>query len=310
MRILLLGCTGYIGRELVPRLLADGHIATLVGRKDLIGFTEGQTSGKLAYLKIDPSNADSWNEGPLLKALEDSDAVVNFVGEPIAEKRWTTAHCEELVRSRVATTTFLVNAMMRVRKVPKTLVNASAIGYYGTSFDCKFTENSLSGNDFLGHLCRNWEEVANTKPRRTRLVILRLGIVLSGDGGALAKMLPVFRAGLGGPIGSGKQWMSWIHRTDLCELVTRALVEKPFAGVFNAVAPEAVLMTTFAETLGNALGRPAILPVPGPILKLILGDGAKVVLEGQQVVSERLESLGFRFKFPCLKEAISDSLNK
>ncbi|WP_320673544.1 TIGR01777 family oxidoreductase [Prochlorococcus sp. MIT 1341] len=304
MRLLLLGCTGFIGRELVPRLLEDGHTGILVSRKEAPGFASKENSDKLVNLRIDPSKPINWEKDSLLRGLEESDGVINLVGEPIAEKRWTPSHCRELFGSRIETTRSLVEAMAKVKSIPKVLVNASAVGYYGTSLESKFTESSPPGDDFLGRLCVGWEDAASLKPRRTRLVIPRLGIVLGADGGALAKMLPVFRAGFGGPIGTGLQWMSWIHRTDLCELISQALVKRSWKGVINAVAPETVSMSTFASTLGQSLGRPAILPVPSPILKLLLGDGAKVVLEGQNVVSERLEKLGFRFEFPSLKEAI------
>ena len=138
---------------------------------------------------------------------------------------------------------------------------------------------------------------------------MRLGIVLESDGGALRKMLPIFRAGFGGPIGSGLQWMSWIHRTDLCELIKKAVEEQSWRGVFNAVAPKPVSMATFASTLGKTLSRPSLLPIPGPILKALLGDGARVVLEGQFVSSERLEKMGFTFLYPELREAFNASLN-
>ena len=172
---------------------------------------------------------------------------------------------------------------------PKVIVNGSAIGFYGTSLTQEFNENSQSGKDFLANLCNKWEEVANEKPFFSRLVIFRIGIVLEAEGGALGKMLPIFKIGLGGPIGDGNQWMSWIHRSDLCGLIIKALVDKQFSGVYNAVAPEPVLMKYFSKTLGRCLKRPDLLPVPGTILKLLLGDGAKLVLEGQKVISIKLQ---------------------
>ena len=187
---------------------------------------------------------------------------------------------------------------------PKVIVNGSAIGFYGTSLTKEFNENSNCGNDFLANLCEKWEEVAKEKPFFSRLVIFRIGIVLEAEGGALGKMLPIFKIGLGGPIGDGKQWMSWIHRTDLCSLIINALVDKQFSGVFNAVAPEPVLMKDFSKTLGKCLNRPNLLPVPGTILKLLLGDGAKLVLEGQKVLSIKLQENLYKFKYPLLEKAI------
>ena len=188
---------------------------------------------------------------------------------------------------------------------PKVIINGSAIGYYGTSLSDEFTENSIGGKDFLANLCKQWEAVASEKPFFSRLIIFRIGIVLEADGGALGKMLPVFKIGLGGPIGDGMQWMSWIHRSDLCALITKALVDKKYSGVFNAVAPKPVLMKNFSQTLGKCLNRPNLLPVPGAVLKILLGDGAKVVLEGQKVISSKLNN--FNFKYPLLENAISAS---
>jgi len=185
------------------------------------------------------------------------------------------------------------------------LVNASAIGYYGTSREACFKESSANGSDFLASLCERWEEAAAAVPSATRLVTVRIGIVIAAGGGALGKMLPVFRAGFGGPIGSGQQWMSWIHRSDLCALIQRGLEDVSWTGVINGVAPQPVSMKAFARELGRSLGRPSLLPVPGPVLQVLLGDGARVVLEGQQVQSERLESLGFSFRYPDLSSALA-----
>jgi uncharacterized protein (TIGR01777 family) len=184
-------------------------------------------------------------------------------------------------------------------------VNASAIGYYGTSATQRFVESSPSGDDFLASLCRRWEQAALAVPDTTRAVTVRIGIVVAPDGGALGKMLPVFRAGFGGPIGSGRQWMSWIHRSDLCALILRALEDPNWAGAVNAVAPQPVSMSEFCRELGRSLGRPSLLPVPAPVLQVLLGDGATVVLEGQQVGSERLETLGFSFRYPDLPSALA-----
>ena len=173
----------------------------------------------------------------------------------------------------------------------KVLINASAIGFYGSHPQTEFTEENIQGDDFLANLCKEWESIAKNKPRATRLLIVRIGIVLAKDGGALGKMLPIFRAGLGGPIGDGKQWMSWIHRTDLCNLINESVKNSAWSGVVNGVAPNPVRMNEFSNSLGQVLGRPSLFAVPGPILKLILGDGARVVLEGQNVKPQRLNKL-------------------
>jgi uncharacterized protein (TIGR01777 family) len=302
LKLLLLGCSGFVGRELVPYLLQLGHAITLVSRQPqpfpaLVGE-------RLNVLRLNPADPESWQHDGLDAALAAADGVVNLAGEPIAEKRWTPVHRQLLLDSRVRTTELLVKAMAALPEPPKVLVNGSAVGFYGTSETARFTEASASGSDFLAEICRAWEAAADQAPAGCRVVKLRIGIVLGPDGGALGKMLPVFRTGFGGPVGSGKQWMSWIHRTDLCRLIAEALEDPAFSGIYNAVAPTPTTMGGFALALGKALGRPSLLPVPGPILQLLLGDGAQVVLEGQQVVPERLTAQGFQFHYGDLSAAL------
>ena len=302
MRLLLIGCTGFIGSELVPKLLASGNDLTIISRKELPRWCNPFENKKILHIRTDPSKSESWTDKKLIQALESTDGVINLAGEPIAEKRWTTAHCHTLKQSRCGTTQYLIKAMSNLKKAPKFLLNASAIGYYGTSQNTSFTEESCAGDDFLAKLCQEWETLAKEKPRSTRLVLMRIGIVLEANGGALGKMLPVFRAGFGGPIGNGKQWMSWIHRSDLCKIIEKSISYTKWEGIINAVAPNPVLMSDFSDTLGRTLGRPSLLPVPGPLLKLLLGDGAKVVLEGQRVISKQLNA--FEFEYPELQEAL------
>ena len=306
MRLLLFGCTGFVGRELLPLLLQAGHQLTVVSRRLARGYDAERVDGRLVWLQLDPASTTTWSDAELLKALNQADGVVNLAGEPIAEKRWTPAHRAVIESSRLETTRQLVEAITAAgASAPKVLVNASAIGFYGSSLTERFLESSGSGGDFLASLCQRWEDAAAGVPAGVRQVSLRIGIVLAADGGALGKMLPVFRTGFGGPIGSGQQWMSWIHRTDLCGLIIRALEDSQWTGVINAVAPEPVSMATFSKSLGRSLGRPSLLPVPGPVLQVLLGDGAKVVLEGQQVASERLDELGFSFRYPDLAAALA-----
>lgn len=303
MRLLLLGCSGFVGRELVPFLLELGHELTVVSRQ---AQPFPALSGvRLACLQLDPAVAEQWNHEGLMQALDQADGVVNLAGEPIAEKRWTPEHRRQLLASRVATTENLMHAMAQLSQPPGVLVNASAVGYYGTSENDCLTETSPSGSDYLSQICREWEAAAAQVPSGCRAVVMRIGIVLGPDGGALGKMLPVFRLGLGGPVGSGRQWMSWIHRHDLCRLIASALEDASFQGTYNAVAPQPVTMGRFADALGRALGRPSFLPVPGPILQILLGDGAKVVLQGQKVLPQRLLDKGFHFQYPEVTAAIA-----
>ncbi len=307
MRLLLLGCSGFVGRELVPFLLELGHELTVVSRQ--VQPFPALVGERLATLQVDPADPGSWQHDGLLQALAAADGVVNLAGEPIAEKRWTPAHRQLLIDSRVRTTELLVQAMATLAQPPRVLVNASAVGFYGTSAEGRFDETSPAGGDLLAEICQRWEAAAEARPASCRLVILRIGIVLGPDGGALGKMLPVFRMGFGGPVGSGRQWMSWIHRHDLCRLVAAALDDPSYAGVYNAVTPEPTSMGGFAAGLGRALGRPSLLPVPGPVLQLLLGDGAQVVLEGQHVHPRRLLEQGFVFAYPDLSGALAAATN-
>ena len=302
MRLLLLGCTGFVGKELVPTLLNENHELYIVSRKTINKLKLDIDLNKFKFLQIDLSKEQNWNNKNLLNILKDTDGIINLMGEPIAEKKWTDSQKKEIENSRINTTKFLMKTLKNFKISPKVIINGSAIGYYGTSLSDEFSESSIAGKDFLANLCKQWEKVAFEKPFFSRLVIFRIGIVLEADGGALGKMLPVFRIGLGGPIGDGMQWMSWIHRSDLCTLITESLVDKKYSGVFNAVAPKPVLMKDFSQTLGKCLNRPNLLPVPGSVLKILLGDGAKVVLEGQKVISTKLKN--FQFKYPHLEKAI------
>jgi len=303
VRLLLLGCSGFVGRELVPYLLELGHQLTLVSRREQ-PFPP-RVMERLVALRVDPAEAASWSQPELLQALANAEGVVNLAGEPIAERRWSEAQRQLLLDSRLGTTRSLVAAMAALPQPPPVLVSGSAVGYYGTSLDARFSEASPAGDDFLAQLCRDWEAAATAAPPGCRVVVLRLGIVLGPDGGALGRMLPVFRTGFGGPVGSGRQWMSWIHRHDLCRLIATALEDPAYSGVYNAVAPEPTRMGDFAAALGQVLGRPSLLPVPGPLLQVLLGEGAQVVLEGQQVLPERLQAQGFRFQFPELSAALA-----
>ncbi len=305
MRLLLIGCTGLIGRELVPQLLNASHELTIVGRTFKQWLRKKTSTKSFTFIQLNPADPENWSKKILIDALGQAEGVINLAGEPIAEKRWTASHQEILLKSRLNTTRSLVNAIKQLPKPPKVLVNASAVGYYGTSLTKNYTEESSSGEDFLSNLCKSWEFEALQKPRQTRLLILRIGIVLAKDGGALGKMLPIFRTGFGGPLGNGQQWMSWIHRTDICQLITLGLEKKEWSGVVNAVAPKPVLMTEFSSALGRCLHRPSLLPVPAIIIKLLLGDGAKVVLQGQRVSSKRLTKFGYKFKYGDLNTALS-----
>ncbi len=303
MRILMLGCTGFIGKSLIPRLISEGHELCLISRKNIDQLKINSSFEKIAFLKLNLAQERSWNDINLLNQLKSCEVIINLSGEPITEKRWSQEQKLEIENSRVNTTSYLMNSLKKNAINPKVIINASAIGFYGTSLDNIFDETSPSGEDFLAKLCKKWEEAASQKPFFTRLVILRIGIVLGVNGGALGKMLPIFKVGLGGPIGDGNQWMSWIHIDDLCDIIVNGIKDKKYSGVINAVSPKPVKMKEFSSILAKSLQRPNLLPVPAASLKLILGDSAKLLLEGQNIKSIKLNKF-FKFKYPLLEEAI------
>ena len=303
MRILMLGCTGFIGKSLIPRLISEGHELCLISRKNIDQLKINSSFERIAFLKLNLAQERSWNDINLLNQLKSCEVIINLSGEPITEKRWSEEQKLEIENSRVNTTSYLMNSLKKNAINPKVIINASAIGFYGTSLDNIFDETSPSGEDFLAKLCKKWEEAASQKPFFTRLVILRIGIVLGVNGGALGKMLPIFKVGLGGPIGDGNQWMSWIHIDDLCDIIVNGIKDKKYSGVINAVSPKPVKMKEFSSILAKSLQRPNLLPVPAASLKLILGDSAKLLLEGQNIKSIKLNKF-FKFKYPLLEEAI------
>ncbi len=309
MRILLLGCTGFIGKSLIPKLISEGHELCLISRKNINQLKINSSFEKIAFLKLNLAKEKSWNDINLFNQLKSCEGIINLSGEPITDKRWSEEQKLEIENSRINTTSYLMKTLKKNKISPKVIINASAIGFYGTSLDKIFDETSPGGEDFLANLCKKWEGAASEKPFFTRLLILRIGIVLGVNGGALGKMLPIFKVGLGGPIGDGNQWMSWIHIEDLCNMIVNGIKDKKYSGIINAVSPQPVKMKEFSYVLAKCLQRPNLLPVPGATLKLILGDGAKLLLEGQNIKSIKLNSF-FKFKYPLLQEAISSLTKK
>jgi len=309
MRILLLGCTGFIGKSLIPTLISEGHELCLISRKNINQLKINIPLEKIAFLKLNLAKEKSWNDINLINQLKSCEGIINLIGEPITDKRWSKEQKLEIENSRINITSYLMKNLKKNKINPKVIINASAIGFYGTSLDKIFDETSPGGEDFLANLCKKWEEAAHQKPFFTRLVILRIGIVLGVNGGALGKMLPIFKVGLGGPIGDGNQWMSWIHIDDLCNIMVKAVKDKKYSGIINAVSPQPIKMKEFSSTLAKCLQRPNLLPVPGATLRLILGDGASLLLEGQKIKSIKLNNF-FKFRYPLLQEAISSLTKK
>ncbi|XHX77965.1 MAG: TIGR01777 family oxidoreductase [Stenomitos frigidus ULC029] len=306
MKVAVTGATGFVGSRLIERLQADGHTVVALTRNSDRALHMFPAA---AFPHVETVAYTSTELGDWQQALSGCDGVVNLAGEPIAESRWTPERKQMILNSRKLGTQTLVAAIAQSKPKPSVLVNASAIGYYGTSETATFDETSAPGADFLAQVCQEWEAAAQTVEQAdVRLVILRIGIVL-GDGGAMAKMLPPFKLFAGGPIGSGNQWFSWIHREDLVSLILQALTDSTVSGVYNATAPNPVRMAEFANTLGALLKRPSWLPVPSFALEALLGDGAKVVLEGQQVLPKRTQAMSFQYQYPTVRQAVTDILS-
>jgi len=298
MKIAVTGATGLIGAALCERLRQEGN--------DVLVITRRENSSS-------PFPVVHWNpeRGELdTRSLEGVDAVVHLAGETIAE-RWTREKKERIRTSRVAGTRFLVDGLKRLSKRPSVLIGSSAVGFYGNRGDEELDEGSPPGTGFLPEICQAWEaEVARASELGMRAVRLRTGIVLSTKGGALAKMLLPFKLGLGGPVGSGSQWMSWIHIDDVVGGYHFALHHSDLSGAANLTAPQPVRNADFTRALGRALGRPAFLPAPGFALKLIFGEMAQdLLLDGQKVLPRRLESAGYKFQHTGVDDALADAVS-
>ncbi|MGN7837900.1 TIGR01777 family oxidoreductase [Stenotrophomonas sp. 22385] len=287
MDILITGGTGFIGQCLCQRLLAAGHQVTVLtrspGRRGLAGVQYVAALGDV---------------GPV-------HAVVNLAGEPLVEGRWSPARKQAMLESRIDTTRALLDWMRGLPSRPQVLVSGSAIGYYGPRDATPLDESASPGHDFAATLCRRWEaEALKAEALGVRTCLLRTGIVLDRDGGALARMLPPFRMGAGGPMGDGTQWMSWIHREDLAGLILWLLADPEARGACNGTAPAPVTNAEFARTLAHVLKRPAWVRTPGFALKLAFGEMAGLLLTGQNVVPARALREGYRFRYPTLEPAL------
>jgi uncharacterized protein (TIGR01777 family) len=297
MKIIVAGGTGFIGRPLVERLIADGHAVSVLSR-DAAGVRTGRGL-----------NWDARTQGTWSAEVADADVVINLAGENIADGRWTSERKRRLVDSRLQATEALVTAMQQKPERLRAFVNASAIGFYGPRGDERLDESAAQGTGFLAELTQKWEAAARAAEPMARLVVLRFGIALAADGGALAKMLPPFRLGAGGPTGTGDQWMSWIDRDDVVSTVVWAAEQQTARGVYNVAAPEPVRNRDFTKALGRALNRPALIPTPAFALRLLFGEMAdEALLSGQRAVPSRLQAEGFTFAHPELEEALAHAV--
>jgi len=297
MKCVISGGTGFIGRRIVERLLRDQHYVGVWSRQP-----GRESRAAVASFSWDPLQGE-----PPAESLNTMDAVIHLAGEPVAQ-RWNAEVKRRIRDSRVLGTRALVDAISRVRHKPKVLVCASAIGYYGDRGDEVLTEASTPGSGFLADVCRGWEtEAGRATEFGLRVVTLRIGFVLGKNGGALAQMVPAFRAFVGGRLGSGKQWMPWIHVDDVAEMFVHA-VEHEISGVWNATSPNPVTNAAFTREMGKALHRPAVFPIPPFALKLAFGELGQHMLDSSRVIPEAALKAGFQFHYPDLGPALRDLL--
>lgn len=300
MKITITGANGFIGRQLVGLASAEGHAVHLLLRQARPGLPPGAVYSLWNALE---------NEPPLA-ALDGADAVIHLAGEPVAQ-RWTEEVKKKILKSRTVGTQRLVQAISLARQRPRVLVCASAIGYYGSRGDELLTEKSRAGGDFLADVCEQWEEAAELATALgVRVVRLRIGMVLGREGGALAQMLLPFRLALGGRLGTGEQWVSWIHVEDLARLALAAAAGDQYRGAVNAVTPNPAHNVDFTQALARTLHRPAIFPVPAWALSLMFGEMSKILLASQRVRPAVALETGFTFSFPELGPALGDLLKR
>jgi uncharacterized protein len=297
MKVLITGGTGFVGQALTGRLLAEGHQVTILS-------SHGQSGEKknpdLMHLQADTSRPGDWQ-----KKVPDQDVLINVAGRSIFHL-WSEAYKEQIRNSRILTTRNLVQALPENSR--SVLLSASAAGFYGDGGDQEKDESSPSGNGFLAEVCREWEAEARKAERKgARVIIMRFGVIL-GPGGAVATMKLPFQMGLGGPIGSGHQWFPWIHLEDLIQAFFFLLRQQNLRGIYNFTAPGLVRQKKFADTLGQVLHRPAVLPAPAWIMKLVLGDFGRSLLQGQRAIPKALLRDGYPFLYPVLRPALQEIL--
>ncbi|MBI3468406.1 MAG: TIGR01777 family protein [Planctomycetes bacterium] len=302
MRVFVTGGTGLVGSRLTARLCERSDSPVVLSRDAPAALAKLGTGVEI--VEGDPATGGEWEQ-----AIQTCDAVVNLAGENIFAHRWNEETKARIRDSRVQSTRRIVAAVGRATNRPRVLVKASAVGYYGFHDDEELTEADGPGEDFLARSCVEWEAAARELvPTGVRLVIVRIGVVLSTAGGALMQMLTPFKLGVGGPVGNGRQWMSWVHIDDLIGIILHALDHEHVSGVINGTAPEPVTNQQFSKALGRALGRPSFFRVPGFMLRLQFGQVAEIITSGQRVLPKRTVELGYQFRYPTIDAALVDLL--
>ena len=301
MKIVITGATGFIGSALVKKLHASGYKPVLLSRR------HRQTSAFQNAVSV------SWNpenENEIVKEIDGADAVINLAGEPIVGKRWSKIQKMKILESRVRATRTVVHSIKQANEKPAVLINASAVGYYGSRGTEELTEESHPGSGFLTDVCKAWEAHAiRAEDFGVRVVRIRTGIALEKTGGALQKMLPPFRFGMGGWLGNGNQWMSWIHLEDLLRLILFCVENEKAKGAVNAISPQPVTNKVFSMVLAQVLNRPCLMPVPAFALKLLMGEMSEILLGSQRVLPKKARELGFSFQYPDIRKALEAALH-
>jgi len=293
------GGTGFVGRQISERLIREGHEMTVLTRRP----SKSETHTGPSFLQGDPTREGDWQE-----AIKQHDGVINLAGASIF-RRWTDEHKRAILESRIKTTRNIVEGIPSEKSF--TLFSTSAVGYYGFRGDEKLNESSTPGDDFLARVTQQWEaEAMKAGDKEARVVLTRFGIVLGIRGGALGQMIPLFNKFVGGPVGSGRQWFSWIHMEDLCEAIVFLIKHPDITGPVNVCSPGPVRNKELAKSLGKALGKPSFLRAPGFLVKFVLGEFGSVVLKGQRVIPEQLLTHDFKFRYTDMDKALADVITK
>lgn len=298
MKVLITGGTGFIGSALTRSLAGNGYHVTVLSRNPE-SVAKNCGSGVYALGNLDQ-----------LKPEDSFQVIINLAGAPIFDARWSEARKKMLRDSRIGLTEQIIDCIAGMTVKPELLISGSAIGYYGDQGDSVLTEQSVTRQDFSQQLCADWESAAKTAEHfGVRVCLVRTGLVIANGGGLLQRMLLPFKLGLGGRLGNGQQWMSWIHRQDWIAIAQTMITDSTMQGAYNATAPNPVTNSEFTETLAHCLKRPALLPVPARLLKLLLGEMSELVLGSQRVLPERLSAQGFKFKYTDLAGALNQALS-
>lgn len=299
-KIVITGATGMLGRKISSKLIEEGYSVTILSRDSI--HAKSLIPGAEEYVSWN-YKSDDWYQ-----ILDGKYAVIHLAGENIIAKRWTLKRKEKIIASRVESTKALIRAIKKVEHKPEVFISASAVGYYGNS-EQEVEETSPPGNDFLSHVVKSWEDSSLNISNSVRRVVIRIGVVLDKEHGALAKMLTPFKYFIGGSLGAGKQWFPWIHINDVVSIFLYALKHSDIAGIFNASSPNPVRMKLFCKTLGQVMKRPSFATVPAFILRVLFGEAADTILTGAKVIPKRTKEHGYEFLYSDLESALRNLLD-